>query len=85
MYVLKLVLSSPLLQSPFLFCHEQFGWHTLDEQTKITWDRGGTVSGEESEDDLDSADGTDIESSDCEQETVPTIATSSISEDHEEA
>ena len=37
-YVIKLSLSVPLLQSPFLPCFEQFGWHTRDGDVCITWD-----------------------------------------------
>ena len=35
-YILKLTLSSPLRQSPFLLCFEQFGWHTRDGNVEIT-------------------------------------------------
>lgn len=31
-------MSVPLLQSPFLPCFEQFGWHTKDGDVCITWD-----------------------------------------------
>ena len=44
--ILKLILSSPLLQSPFHFCHEQFGWHTQHGQTEITWDSEDAMSEE---------------------------------------
>ena len=38
------------------------------------------MSDEESEDDLESADDTENDSSDCELETVPIVASNSISE-----
>ena len=81
-YVVKLTLSSPLLQSPFLFCFKQFGWHNKDGNTQITWETGHPSNVEESSDsehDLDSADDTEPEqadSSDSEQE-----ANDSLSED----
>ena len=39
-YILKLSLSIPLTQSPFLPCYEQFDWHTTDGEVSITWDDG---------------------------------------------
>ena len=66
-YIVKLTLSSPLLQSPFLFCFEQFGWHNKDGNTQITWETGHPSNVEESSDsehDLDSADDTKPEQAD---------------------
>ena len=84
-YILKLTLSSPMRQSPFL-CYEQFGWHkNLDGNVQITWD-SGDLSGVDSE--SDSAGETDEEqsgSSDSKQETLPTVANDSLSEDDHEA
>ena len=38
-YVLKLTMSTPWILSPFLFCHEQFGWHEDHEgNVLVTWD-----------------------------------------------
>ena len=66
-YIVKLTLSSPLLQSPFLFCFEQIGWHNKDGNTQITWETGHPSNVEESSDsehDLDSADDTEPEQAD---------------------
>ena len=87
-YIVKLSLGSPLLQSPFLFCFEQFGWHIKDGNTQITWETGHDPStveeASDSESDLDSAVDTDPEqadSSDIEQEVRPTVANDSFSDD----
>lgn len=91
-YNVKLILSSPLLQSSFLFCYEQYGWHNKDGNTQLTWKTGHPSTFEEasdSESDLDSAvvdtDPEQAESSDSEEEVVgPTIANDSFSEDEYE-
>ena len=58
-YILKLSLSIPLTQSPFLLCYEQFGWHTTDGEVSITWDDGDSPESddEEEESEDESADG----------------------------
>ena len=86
-YIVKLILSSSLRQSPFLLCYEQFGWHTKDGNVEITWDSGNPSYAEEasdSENDLDSAGETDDEqpgSSDSEPEIMPIVASDGLSED----
>ena len=48
-YILKLSLSIPLTQSPFLPCYEQFDWHTTDGEVSITWDDGDSPESDDEE------------------------------------
>ena len=52
-------MSTPWTQSPFLLCHEQFGWHEDKGNVLITWDGDPQGSDEESsgsDEDSDSSD-----------------------------
>ncbi len=48
-YILKLNLSIPLTQSPFLLCYEQFDWHTTNGEVSITWDDGDSPESDDEE------------------------------------
>ena len=73
-YIMKLSLSVPYLQSPFLPCYEQVGWHSEDGRICITWDDGQTPEVEESEDES-SVDG---ESGLSDEEDELTLRTSAV-------
>ena len=64
-YVLKLIMSTPWYQSPFLPCFEQFDWHKEDTNIMVTWDEvdSGSVENDSDTDSERSYDSTD--SSDC--------------------
>ena len=60
---MKLALSSPWIQSPFLPCFTQFGWHEDNSTVAITWDSESQEVGSEDSDSEGNSD-TNSEASD---------------------
>ena len=69
-YVLKLSLSVPFTQSPFLLCYEQFGWHKTDGELSITWDDGEPPESEDDDDESEDEPADEEDQSELENQLV---------------
>ena len=58
-YIIKLSLSVPYFQSPFLPCFEQFGWERQEGDVCITWDDGVSVESDSEESDEEEGEDSD--------------------------
>lgn len=58
-YVIKLSLSVPYFQSPFLPCFEQFGCQSQEGDVCITWDDGVSVESDSEESDEEECEDSD--------------------------